>query len=241
VGTASKAVLSTRDYTFPGLIRDGRGVRFSSVAIRACRSCKLALGLADILLMPTAATIPNGVNNVGGATLYLPLHHAARDLRTTTEPTSKMTGRRTKADRQLGVALGGIRAGWGSRRQTGCLVPGASNGAERCTKSVPSRGTASVASSPRFWRKTVSVSGMSQASLPRRSITGRRGSDWHNQIAPRLVARAAYGVFFGVSKIWAAARPGFQLSVCSEFGIFQADDVSPFSIPTGNKPRLRTG
>jgi len=59
VGTASKAVLSTEIYTFPGLIRDGRGVRFSSVAIRRAERCNGA-GLADILLMPTAATVPNG-------------------------------------------------------------------------------------------------------------------------------------------------------------------------------------
>jgi len=202
-------------------------------------------GLADILLMPTAATVPNGVNNVGGANLvFASAITQPDDLRNyygayfqdDWKATPKLTvnlGLRWEVFGPVGEA-GGRQAG---------LVPGASNGAGAVYEIRSQQRNLPL--SPSF------TSLLAQDGIGLRyvsSITTTPLNNWAPrvglayQIAPRLVARAAYGVFFGgFENLGGAPDPGFNYPFAVNLGFFRPNDVSPLLYSNGQQATLENG
>lgn len=204
-------------------------------------------GMADILLTPTATTVANGINNVGGArTVFASNITQPDDLRNyygayfqdDWKMNSKLTinmGLRWEAFQGLGESSG---------KQAG-LVPGALNGAgaQYVILSQQKNAPLSPAFAPLLAKDGIQlnyVSGSSIFTTPLTNFAPRVGLAY--RFAPKLVVRAAYGVFYGgFENLGGAPDPGFDYPFTTNLGFFRANDTTPLVYPNGQPATLENG
>ena len=205
------------------------------------------VGMADLLLTPTATTVPNGVNNVGGANTVFASnitqpddlrHYYGAYFQDDWKATSKLTlnmGLRWEIFGGLGET-GGRQAG---------LVPGAPNGAgaQYLILSQQKSAPLSPAFAPLLATDGIQlkyVSGSSLFTTPLTNLAPRVGLAY--QITPKLVARAAYGIFYGgFENLGGAPDPGYDYPFTVNLGFFAPNTVSPLLYPNGQPATLENG
>ena len=204
-------------------------------------------GMADILLTPTAATVPNGVNNVGGArTVFASNITQPDDLRNyygayfqdDWKMSSKLTinmGLRWEVFQGLGESSG---------KQAG-LVPGALNGAgaQYVILAQQKNTTLSPEFAPLLAKDGIQLSyvgGSSIFTTPLTNFAPRVGLAY--RFRPKLVVRAAYGVFFGgFENLGGAPDPGFNYPFAVNLGFFRPNDHTPLTYANGQQATLENG
>ncbi len=205
------------------------------------------IGMADLLLTPTATTVINGVNDVGGAnSVYASNITTPDDLRhyygayfqDDWKATSKLT-------LNLGLRweiFGGL--GEGSGRQAG-LVPGAPNGAgaEYLILSQQKSTPLSSAFTALLAKDNIQLnyaSGSSLFTVPLTNFAPRVGLAY--QLKPKLVVRASYGIFYGgFENLGGAPDPGYNYPFAVNLSFSRPNDVSPLLYPNGQQATLENG
>ena len=173
------------------------------------------VGPADILLTPTAATVPNGVDNVGGANFAAASNITQPDdLRhyygTYFQDDWKATSRLTLNMGLRWEIFGGV--GESSGKQAGLLMPNANGaGAQYAILSQQKNAPLSPAFAPLLATDGIGLKYLSGSSIfttPLTNFAPRVGLAY--QFTSKLVARAAYGVFYGgFENIGGAPDPGY--------------------------------
>ncbi len=202
-------------------------------------------GVADILLTPTAATVPNGVNNVGGAgnvfasNITQPddlRHYYGTYFQDDWKATSKLTvnmGLRWEVFGQLGEASG---------KQAG-LIPGAPNGAgaQYIIDSQQKNTPLSPSFTSLLAKDGISLQYRSSVSTtPLTNFAPRLGLAY--AVTSKLVARAAYGMFYGgFENLGGAPDPGYNYPFAVNLGFFAPNSVSPLLYPNGQQATLENG
>ena len=204
-------------------------------------------GMADLLLTPTTTSVPNGVNNVGGASLVFASnitqpddlrHYYGAYFQDDWKATSKLTlnmGLRWEIFGGLGET-GGKQAG---------LMPGAPNGAgaQYLILSQQKSAALSPAFAPLLATDAIQlkyVSGSSLFTTPLTNFAPRVGLAY--QITPKLVARGAYGIFYGgFENLGGAPDPGYDYPFTVNLGFFAPNSVSPLLYPNGQQATLENG
>ena len=204
-------------------------------------------GMADLLLTPTAATVPNGVNNLGGArTVFASNITQPDDLRSyygtyfqdDWKMTSKLTinmGLRWEIFQGLGESSG---------KQAG-LVPGALNGsgAQYVILAQQKSTPLSAAFAPLLAKDGIQlnyISGSSVFTTPLTDFAPRVGLAY--RFTPKLVLRSSYGVFFGgFENLGGAPDPGFNYPFAVNLGFFRANDATPLTYANGQQATLENG
>jgi hypothetical protein len=206
------------------------------------------VGPADILLTPTIATVPNGVDNVGGANFAAASnitqpddlrHYYGAYFQDDWKATSKLT---------LNMGLrweifGGL--GESSGKQAGLLMPNP-NGADAQyailskQKSTP----LSPAFAPLLSTDGIGltyIGGSSIFTTPLTDFAPRVGLAY--QITPKLVVRGAYGMFYGgFENLGGAPDPGYDYPFTVNL-LFSAPNgnVLPMLYPNGQQATLENG
>ena len=195
-------------------------------------------GAADILLAPTAATVANGINNVGGAnTVFASNITQPDDLRhywgayfqDDWKASSKLT---------LNMGLrweifGGL--GEGSGKQAGLTLPKGGS-PEYLILSQQKSAPLSPAFAPLLQADGIGLTYLNSSSIfttPLTNFAPRVGLAY--QLSSKLVARAAYGIFYGgFENLGGAPDPGYDYPFTVNLGFFAPNgNVLPVTYPNG--------
>ena len=206
------------------------------------------VGMADLLLTPTAATVANGINNVGGANSVFASnitepddlrHYWGAYFQDDWKATSKLT---------LNMGLrweifGGV--GEGSGKQGGLLMPSPNGaGAQYAILSQQKNATLSPAFAPLLATDGIGlkyINGSSIFTTPLTNFAPRLGLAY--QLTPKLVARAAYGIFYGgFENLGGAPDPGYNYPFTVNLGFFSPNgNILPVTYANGQQATLETG
>lgn len=206
------------------------------------------VGAADILLTPTASTVPNGVNNVGGANSVFASnitqpddlrHYWGTYFQDDWKATSKLT-------LNLGLRweiFGGL--GEGSGKQAGLVMPSV-NGAGAQYDILSQQKSANL--SPAFVSLLAQdgiglnyIGGSSIFTTPLTNFAPRVGLAY--QFTPKLVARGAYGVFYGgFENLGGAPDPGYNYPFTANLSFFAPNgNILPLIYPNAQYATLENG
>lgn len=205
------------------------------------------VGMADLLLTPTNATVPNGVNNVGGANSVFASnittpddlrHYYGAYFQDDWKANSKLTV-------NMGLRweiFGGLSEGSG--KQAG-LIPGGPNGAgaQYVILSQQKNTQLSPAFTALLAKDNIAlnyISGSSVFTTPMTNFAPRVGLAY--QVTPRLVTRAAYGIFYGgFENLGGAPDPGYNYPFAVNLSFFAPNTTSPLLYPNGQQATLESG
>ncbi len=205
------------------------------------------VGTADILLAPVATTVPNGVDNVGGASAVFASnitqpddlrHYYGTYFQDDWKATSKLTV-------NLGLrweVFGQLQEGSGKQAN---LIPGSPTGAGAQYLLLASQKNQAL--SPAFTSLLATdgiqlryINDPSISTTPLNNFAPRIGLAY--QLTPRLVARAGYGIFYGgFENIGGAPDPGYTYPYAVNLAFFAPNDVSPLLYPNGQQATLENG
>jgi len=204
------------------------------------------VGEADLLLTPIAATVPGGVNNVGGentafaSNVFKPedyRHYYGAYFQDDWKATSKLTvnlGLRWEAFTPLGESQG---------RQANFL-PGSPSGAG-AEYDILSR-QKSVALSPSFTSLLTQdgitfnyLNASTIGTLPKTDFAPRLGLSY--QMTKKAVVRAGYGIFYGGFENVGGAEPAANYPFTVQLSFFRPNDVSPLLYSNGQQATLEEG
>jgi hypothetical protein len=205
-------------------------------------------GMADLLLTPTAATVSNGVNNVGGAnSVFASNITQPDDLRhywgTYFQDDWKTTSKLTINMGLRWEIFGGV--GEGSGKQAGLLMPSPNGvGAQYAILSQQKSATLSPAFAPLLATDGIGLKYINDSSIfttPLTNFAPRLGLAY--QLTPKLVARAAYGIFYGgFENLGGAPDPGYNYPFAVNLGFFAPNNnVLPVTYPNGQQATLENG
>lgn len=206
------------------------------------------VGPADILLTPVASTVPNGVDNVGGANSVFASnitqpddlrHYWGAYFQDDWKATSKLT---------LNMGLrweifGGL--GEGSGKQAGLLMPNANGaGAQYAILSQQKNAPLSAAFVPLLAKDGIGLTYLDSSSIfttPLTNFAPRVGLAY--QFTPKLVARAAYGMFYGgFENLGGAPDPGYDYPFTANLGFFAPNgNILPLTYPNAQYATLENG
>jgi hypothetical protein len=206
------------------------------------------VGMADLLLTPTAATVSNGVNNVGGAnSVFASNITQPDDLRhywgTYFQDDWKTTSKLTINMGLRWEIFGGV--GEGSGKQAGLLMPSPDGvGAQYAILSQQKSATLSPAFAPLLATDGIGLKYINDSSIfttPLTNFAPRLGLAY--QLTPKLVARAAYGIFYGgFENLGGAPDPGYNYPFAVNLGFFAPNNnVLPVTYPNGQQATLENG
>ncbi len=205
------------------------------------------VGAADLLLTPIPATVPNGVDHVGGAnTVFASNITEPKDFRNyygayvqdDWRVSSKLTlnlGLRWEMFGQISEEDG---------RQA-ALLPGDlnGNGAQYVILSEQRATPLSPAFTELLANNDIELTYLDESSVsttPRKNFAPRVGAAY--QITPDLVVRGAYGRFYaGFENLGGAPDPGYNYPFAVNLGFFRSNDVSPLTYPNGERATLEGG
>ncbi len=205
-------------------------------------------GMADILLTPTAATVPNGINNVGGAAFVAASnitqpddlrHYYGAYFQDDWKATSKLT---------LNMGLrweifGGL--GEGSGKQAGLLMPNPSGaGAQYAILSQQKNAPLSPAFAPLLTTDGIGLKYLDDSSIfttPLTNFAPRVGLAY--QITSKLVARGGYGIFYGgFENLGGAPDPGYDYPFTANLAFSAPNgNILPLLYPNGQQATLENG
>ena len=206
------------------------------------------VGMADILLSPTKASVANGVDNVGGANFVAASnitqpddmrHYYGAYFQDDWKATSKLT---------LNMGLryeifGGL--GEGSGKQAGLLMPHAGgSGAQYAILSQQKSTPLSAAFTSLLAKDGIAlnyIGGSSVFTTPLTNFAPRVGLAY--QITPKLVFRGAYGLFYGgFENLGGAPDPGYNYPFAVNL-LFSAPNgnILPLTYPNGQQATLENG
>jgi len=206
------------------------------------------VSMADILLTPIAATVPNGIDNVGGANFAAASnitqpddlrHYYGTYFQDDWKATSKLT---------LNMGLrweifGGV--GEGSGKQAGLLMPNANGvGAQYAILSQQKNAPLSPAFAPLLAADGIGLKYLSGSSIFTRPLTNfapRVGVAY--QFTPKFVARAAYGLFYGgFENLGGAPDPGYDYPFTVNLAFSASNgNILPLLYPNGQQATLENG
>jgi len=202
------------------------------------------LGIADILLTPTAATVPGGVNDVGGpASVFASNIAGIDDLR---HYYASYFNDDWKVTRKLTLNLGLRWEFFGQVREKygadAIFSPGAPNGAgatyiiNAASKNIPlSPSFTSLLAKDGIGLAYSSVPGL--INTPLNNFAPRVGFAY--QVTPKTVVRMGYGIFYGgFQNIGGAPDPGFQYPFGVNLSFFHQSDHQPLIFPSGQNATL---
>lgn len=203
------------------------------------------VGAADILLTPIAATVPNGVDFVGGANSVFASnitnlddlrHYWGVYFQDDWKVSPKLTvnlglrwevfgGLSDTSGRQAGLTLTGGQAEY--------LIPSSQKG-----KALPSDFTDLLAQDNISLRY---IGGNSIFTTPMNNFAPRIGLAY--QFTPKIVARAAYGIFYGgFENLGGAPDPGYNYPWAVNLGFFApSGNILPVTYPNGQYATLENG
>ena len=203
------------------------------------------VGEADILLTPMAATVPGGVNNVGGA------HSVFASNITTLDDLRHYWGAYFqddwKANSKLTINMGLRWEVFGSLADPSGKQAGLTLTSGTPQYLIPSS-QKNAALSPDFAPLLAKdgiqlnyIGGKSLFTTPYNNFAPRVGLAY--QIAPKLVARAAYGMFYGgFENIGGAPDPGYNYPWAVNLGFFAPNgNILPLTYPNGQPATLENG
>jgi hypothetical protein len=203
------------------------------------------IGAADILLTPTAATVPGGVNNVGGANSVFASNITRLDdlrhywgvyLQDDWKATSKLTI-------NLGLRwelFGGLEDPKG--KQAGRTL---SNGtAQYLLPSAQKNTPLSPAFTSLLAQDNIQLNYINSKSMfttPHNNFAPRVGLAY--QISPKFVARVGYGIFYGgFENIGGAPDPGYNYPWSVNLGFFAPNgNILPLQYPNGQYATMENG
>src|SRR5713226_1109727 len=205
------------------------------------------VGTADILLTPVASSVPNGVDYVGGASAVFASnitqpddlrHYYGTYFQDDWKATSKLTV-------NLGLRweiFGQLQEGSGKQAN---LIPGSPTGAGAQYLLLASQKSQPL--SPSFTSLLAKdgiqlryINDNSISTTPLTNLAPRIGLAY--QLTPRLVARAAYGIFYGgFENIGGGPDPGYTYPYAVNLAFFAPNDVSPLVYPNGQRATLEAG
>ena len=205
------------------------------------------VGPADILLTPTPSTV-GGIDNVGGASFVAASnitqpddlrHYYGAYFQDDWKATSKLT---------LNMGLrweifGGIEEGSG--KQAGLLMPNANGaGAQYAILSKQKSAPLSPAFEPLLATDGIGLKYLSDSSIfttPLTNFAPRVGLAY--QFTSKLVARAAYGVFYGgFENIGGAPDPGYDYPFTTNLAFSAPNgNILPLFYPNGQQATLENG
>jgi Carboxypeptidase regulatory-like domain len=203
------------------------------------------VGEADILLTPIAATVPNGVNNVGGANSVFasnitPLddlrHYYGTYFQDDWKATSKLTinlGLRWEIFGALADPSG---------KQAGLTLT--NGGAEYLIPSAQKNTPLSSAFTALLAKDNIGldyIGGKSLFTTPLNNFAPRIGLAY--QLTPKLVTRGAYGLFYGgFENIGGAPDPGYNYPWAVNLSFFAPEgNILPITYPNGQYATVENG
>jgi len=206
------------------------------------------VGPADILLTPIASTVPNGVDYVGGANAVFASnitqpddlrHYWGAYFQDDWKANSKLTlnmGLRWEIFGGLGDASG---------KQAGLLMPNASGAGAQYAILSKQRGAAlSAGFVPLLTKDGIGLSYINGSSIfttPLTNFAPRVGLSY--QFTPKIVARAAYGMFYGgFENLGGAPDPGYDYPFTANLGFFAPNgNILPLTYPNKQYATLENG
>jgi hypothetical protein len=203
------------------------------------------VGAADLLLTPMAATVPGGVNNVGGA------HSVFASNITNLDDLRHYWGAYFqddwKANSKLTINMGLRWEVFGgladpSGKQAGLTLT--SGTPQYLIPSSQKNAALSPAFAPLLAKDGIQLKYMSSNSLfttPYNNFAPRVGLAY--QITSKLVTRAAYGMFYGgFENIGGAPDPGYNYPWSVNLGFFAPNgNILPLTYPNGQYATLENG
>jgi hypothetical protein len=203
------------------------------------------VGAADFLLTPIAATVPGGVNNVGGAkSVFASNITALDDLR---HYWGAYFQDDWKANSKLTLNMGLRWEVFG-----GLAAPSGKQGGLTLTSGTPQylipssqkNAALSPAFAPLLAKDGIQLKYLSSNSLfttPYNNFAPRVGLAY--QITPKLVTRAGYGIFYGgFENIGGAPDPGYNYPWAVNLGFFAPNgNIVPLTYPNGQYATLENG
>jgi len=203
------------------------------------------VGAADLLLTPMAATVPGGVNNVGGA------HSVFASNITNLDDLRHYWGAYFqddwKANSKLTINMGLRWEVFGgladpSGKQAGLTLT--SGTPQYLIPSSQKNAALSPAFAPLLAKDGIQLKYMSSNSLfttPYNNFAPRVGLAY--QITSKLVTRAAYGMFYGgFENIGGAPDPGYNYPWSVNLGFFAPNgNILPLTYPNGQFATLENG
>ncbi|HKW17977.1 MAG TPA: TonB-dependent receptor [Terriglobales bacterium] len=206
------------------------------------------VGAADILLTPTASTVASGVNNVGGAnSVFASNITQPDDLRhywgTYFQDDWKATSKLTLNMGLRWEIFGGL--GEGSGKQAGLVMPSVNRvGAQYDILSQQKSATLSPAFGSLLANDGIALNYLSASSIfttPLTNFAPRVGLAY--QFTPKLVVRAAYGVFYGgFENLGGAPDPGYNYPFTANLSFFAPNgNILPLTYPNAQYATLENG
>jgi hypothetical protein len=206
------------------------------------------VGPADILLTPIAATVPNGVNNVGGSSFVAASNITQPDdLRhyygTYFQDDWKATSRLTLNMGLRWEVFGGV--GESSGKQAGLLMPNPNGaGAQYAILSQQKSAPLSPAFVPLLAKDGIGLKYLSGSSIfttPLTNFAPRIGLAY--QLTSKLVARGGYGMFYGgFENLGGAPDPGYDYPFTVNLSFSPPNgNILPLLYPNGQQATLENG
>ncbi len=204
------------------------------------------VGQADLLLTPIPATVPNGINNVGGpyeafasniSSIDDIRHYYGTYFQDDWKATPKLTinlGLRWEFFGQVNEKFGA----------NALFFPGTSTGSgaeyiiNAASKNVPlSPSFTSLLTQDHIPLVYSNTPGLIRT--PTKNFAPRIGLAY--QFMPKLVVRAAFGIFYGgFQNLGGAPDPGYNYPFAVNLSIFRQSDHQPMSFPNGQNATLET-
>jgi hypothetical protein len=203
------------------------------------------VGMADLLLTPIAATVPNGVNNVGGASaLQVSSVYAPDDLR---HYFGAYFQDDWKATSKLTINMGLRWEYFGNLQEANGLQSGLMSTDGLSAEYVISSKQKDVPLSPKFTALLQKdniplryVDGASILSTPKTNFAPRIGLSY--QITPKIVARASYGMFYGgFENLGGAPDPSSNYPFAVNLSFTAPNSVTPMLYADGKQATLENG